>query len=114
MTLSGRLICAILIFLGCAAAPPITSAETGVTGLKPVELPDGKGKDDVEAYCSACHSLRLVLQQRLKRSDWEEVLVTMVKEHGMSEIPPDDRALVLDYLSEHLGLDRPPNAPPLQ
>lgn len=114
MTPAARRICATLIFLGCAAALPITSAETGVTGLKPVELPDGKGKDDVEAYCSACHSLRLVLQQRLKRSDWEDVLVTMVKEHGMSEIAPDDRALVLDYLSEHLTPDKPPNAAPLQ
>ena len=114
MTPVARLICATLVFLGCAAAPPMTSAEAGVTGLKPVELPDGKGKEEVEAYCSACHSLRLVLQQRLKRSDWDEVLESMAEEQGMSEISPDDRALVLDYLARHLGPDKPPNAPPLQ
>ena len=114
MTPAARLISTALIFLGCAAALPMPSARPGVTGLKPVELPDGEGKDEVEAYCSACHSLRLVLQQRLKRSDWEEVLVTMVKEHGMSEIPPDDRALVLDYLAKHLSPDKRPNTPPRQ
>jgi len=111
MTPVARLICATLIFLGCVAAPPITSAETGVIGLKPVVLPDGQGKEGVEAYCSPCHSLRLVVQQRLKRSDWDEVLESMVEEQGMSEIPPDDRVLVLDYLARHLGPDMPPRAP---
>ena len=114
MTPALRLISIMLMLLGYAAAPPMASAETGVTGLKPVELPDGKGKDEVEAYCSPCHSLRLVVQQRLKRSDWDEVLVSMVKEQGMSKMPPDDRALMLDYLAHHVGPDKPPKASPLQ
>ncbi len=114
MTKVARLMYATLILLGCAAALRATSAEPGVTGLKPVELPDGKGKDEVEAYCSPCHSLRLVVQQRLKRSDWDEVLVSMVKEQGMNKMPPDDRALMLDYLAQHVGPDKPPKASPLQ
>ncbi len=112
MTPALRLISTMLMLLGYAAAPPMASAETGVTGLKPVELPDGKGKEEVKAYCSACHSLRLVLQQRLKRSDWDEVLVCMAKKQGMSEMPPDDRALVLDYLAKHLSPDKRANMPP--
>ena len=112
MTPAARLLLA-LIFLGCATALPMTPARPGVTGLKPVELPDGEGKDDVEAYCGACHSLRLVTQQRLKHSDWEDVLVTMVKEHGMSELPPEDNTAVLGYLTKHYGPDTPASRPPL-
>ena len=33
----------------------------------------------------------------------------MVEEQGMSEMDPETHALVLDYLSEHFGIDhRPP------
>ena len=110
---SVRFVSTVLIVVGCAAGLPLTSAEPGVTGLKPVELPEGDGRDDVEAYCGACHSLRLVTQQRLSLDDWEAVLVTMVEEHGMSEIPLEDRTLALDYLAKHFGPDKPPSSPPL-
>ncbi|MCP4780267.1 MAG: hypothetical protein GY877_05790 [Hyphomicrobium sp.] len=100
-----------LVLWAYAAAPHVTLAEPTVTGLKPIELPEGGGKDHVEAYCGACHSLRLVLQQRLSRRDWDEVMVSMVQEQGMSEIPPGDRTLILDYLAKHVGLHQAPRIP---
>ena len=69
------------------------------------ELVDGKGRDETEAYCAACHSLNTVTQQKLSRNDWDELLVWMVEEQAMPEIPKDDRKLVLDYLAKHYGVD---------
>ena len=99
-----------------AAAAP--AAETGDEGDEEDEdededdeedyrgLPPGEGRDEVFAYCSACHSIRLVTQQGLTRADWAEVLVYMVEEHEMAELEPEDEKLVLDYLAHFYGRDR--------
>ncbi len=99
-----------------AAAAP--AAETGDEGDEEDEdededdeedyrgLPPGEGRDEVFAYCSACHSIRLVAQQGLTRADWTEVLVYMVEEHEMAELEPEDEKLVLDYLAHFYGRDR--------
>ncbi len=71
--------------------------------LQVLELPDGVGGEEVEAYCSACHSLKTVVQQGLKREDWEELLVWMVEEQEMEPIDAEDRKLVLDYLAENIS-----------
>ncbi len=70
------------------------------------DLPPGEGREEVEIYCSACHSLKIVTQQGLSRADWDELLVWMVDEQGMDELPPDDRKLVLDYLAKHISIER--------
>jgi len=69
-------------------------------------LPEGEGREEVEIYCSACHSLKLVTQQGLSRRDWDELLVWMVDEQGMDELPPEDRKRVLDYLATHISIER--------
>jgi len=71
--------------------------------LQILELPDGVGGEEVEAYCSACHSLKTVVQQGLTREDWEELLVWMVEEQEMEPIDAEDRKLVLDYLAENIS-----------
>ena len=70
-------------------------------------LPAGAGQDETEAYCSACHSLRLVTQQGLSRADWDELLDWMVDEQEMEPIEAADRAKVLGYLTKHFNRDRP-------
>lgn len=69
-------------------------------------MPADVGRDEVEAYCGACHSLRLVAQQGLKREVWAELFIWMVEEQEMEEMPAEDSKLVLDYLSKHLGIHR--------
>ena len=69
-------------------------------------MPPGDGRDEVFAYCSACHSMKLVTQQGLTRADWGEVLVYMVEEHEMAELDEEDEKLVLDYLGKFYGRDR--------
>jgi len=69
-------------------------------------LPLAVGREEVEIYCSACHSVRLVAQQGLTRSDWDELFDWMVEEQEMEEMPTEDRKLVLNYLSKYRGTGR--------
>lgn len=70
-------------------------------------LPEGEGREEVFYNCIACHSSAIVQQQRLDRRTWDEVLVWMVDDMGMPEMPEDEHELVLDYLVEHFGRDVP-------
>lgn len=70
-------------------------------------LPPGEGRETVEAICSACHSIRLVTQQKLSRERWDEVLGKMVKEQGMPELDAGTRESVLDYLAGNFGGGKP-------
>lgn len=67
-------------------------------------LPAGPGREDVFYRCKACHSLMIVKQQGLSRSRWDESLVWMVEEQGMTPIEDEaTRNRVLDYLATHFG-----------
>ncbi len=105
---------------GRAKAPTATSASTDAKSvrlaklrergrkfvLKDLKLPEGVGKDETEAYCGACHSMRLVVQQGQSRDGWDELLEYMVEEHAMEPLPTDDRKLVLEYLAKNYGVKR--------
>lgn len=67
-------------------------------------LPPGPGREEVYYICTGCHSIRMVTQQGLSRSRWDDTLEWMVEEQGMDEIEDvATRSLVLDYLTEHFG-----------
>ncbi len=84
-----------------AAPAPVEPASGLYEGL-----PETNGVELVYALCSACHSIRLVTQQRVTEARWDYLLDWMVKEHSMPELPPEDRALVLAYLSRHYSATR--------
>ena len=67
----------------------------------------GSGAEETHAYCTACHSERIIAQQGLTREHWEELLDEMVEEHGMNPIEEPDLGRVLSYLSANYGPDRP-------
>ena len=69
-------------------------------------LPEGDGRAETYAFCSGCHSFRLVEQQGMNREQWDETLVWMVEEQGMPELEPSEQDLILDYLSRHYGETR--------
>jgi mono/diheme cytochrome c family protein len=75
-------------------------------------LPEGAGQEETYDACAACHSIRLVVQQRLDRESWDETLAWMVEEQGMPELESEARSLILDYLSTHLSRDAPRWTPP--
>ena len=73
----------------------------------------GEGAEETYAYCTACHSERIVAQQGLTRADWEELLEQMVEENGMTPIEEPDLGRVLSYLAVRYGPDRPNFPQPL-
>ncbi len=67
----------------------------------------GKGVEETHAYCTACHSDRLVAQQGLDRDGWIELIEWMVEDQGMAEIEEPDLSVVVDYLATNYNTDRP-------
>lgn len=68
------------------------------------DWPDGNMREVTGAACIVCHSLAIVKQQGLSKGDWDELLVWMVEEQGMSEIEEPERTGVVDYLATHFGI----------
>lgn len=66
-------------------------------------LPHKDGYEDVAIYCSACHTLEIVMQQRASRERWAYMLGWMVEQQNMPPMPDDQSARVLNYLSENFG-----------
>jgi hypothetical protein len=66
-------------------------------------FPRGPNVELVETTCIACHSARLVLQNRMSRERWDETLTWMQKKHNLPEFDSEDRLAILDYLSTHLA-----------
>ena len=70
-------------------------------------LPAGPGRENIFYICAACHSLAIVLQQRLTRDSWEETLVWMAEEQGMPEPEPEELTIILDYLGSRFSAVTP-------
>lgn len=87
---------------GVAGAPLAFAEEDEFQGL-----PKGPGQELTFYTCSACHSIKLVLQQRMTREDWDEALVYMVEEQAMNKLDSDERNQILDYLGKYLGRNVP-------
>lgn len=72
----------------------------GTTGTaKEVRLPDGPGKDLVEARCAACHDLGRVVSISRKKHEWEEVTRNMM-ERG-PQVSPAQVETIIRYLTTH-------------
>lgn len=87
-----------------AAAPAI---DGGANEYDFGVLFDAPGVEATYYACTACHSERIVAQQGLTRSEWDDLLGWMVEEQGMSEIDEPERSEILDYLAKNYGPDRP-------
>ena len=69
-----------------------------------VPLKAGAGRETVEAYCSACHSLDYPRQNAffLNRQGWETEVNKMIKAYG-APIQPADAKIIIDYLAANYG-----------
>ena len=101
-----RLIAAALVCVFCAVlGRQVQLLGQGRGRGQPVALPDGPGKDVVQAQCSTCHSLGLIANSGgYSRDGWIELFATMVA------LPPDDRTAVADYLAKNFP-EKPRPAP---
>lgn len=66
-------------------------------------LPRTEGFELVDLYCSACHSLQVVMQQRATYGRWKSTLEWMVDKQNMPPLPAEDEGVILTYLAEHFG-----------
>lgn len=99
----------LLIALGFLSSGTVFATDGGDDGDDPdlALLPEAPAKEDVFYTCSACHSIKLVAQQRLSKAGWDEMLDWMVVEGGMDELEGEDRELILDYLSTAFSVETP-------
>jgi len=69
-----------------------------------VDLPDGEGKQLVQALCVTCHTLSNITQGwGYDKPGWEQLLASMVN------LTPDARSQITGYLGEHFSAKtRPP------
>ncbi len=70
----------------------------------PVPLKAGAGRDIVENYCNACHSLDYprINAPFLDRQGWEAEVNKMIKAFGAPIAPADAKGIV-DYLAQNYG-----------
>jgi virginiamycin B lyase len=68
----------------------------GGRGQQAVALPDGQGKDVVQARCGACHGVNLIGGSTgYTRDRWQDLIGTMVT------LPDDQAGVVTQYLATH-------------
>src|SRR5262245_16887844 len=60
-----------------------------------VTLPDGPGREIVQAQCASCHGLNLITNSGYARDEWISVFSTMVA------LPQDQASTVADYLAKN-------------
>src|SRR5439155_22425903 len=98
--------------LNKAVLPLLTAALLYAFSPAPIEgqrgqaaqLPDGNGKDAVQATCSQCHALNLVVGAGYSRAEWQEVFSSMV------DLPKDRSDLIADYLGKNFPEKPKPKA----
>lgn len=64
-------------------------------------LADDDGWELVYAHCSACHSLRLVVQQRGDRDTWLRLIRWMQDTQNLWQFEPAVEDRILDYLARN-------------
>jgi hypothetical protein len=79
----------------------LLAATLPTPGTQYKELPEGKGKAEVEAACYACHSADLLAQQRLTEKQWTATVEKMMRWGAV--VPPEKKDVMIDYLSKNFG-----------
>ena len=62
----------------------------------PIQLPDGEGKETIQAACAACHSLGNITNSGHSPEEWKTTVAMML--NVGAPVPPDKVEVVTDYL----------------
>lgn len=74
----------------------------GLTALAaPGQLPEGNGKQVVQAVCSECHTLRNITDSRRTAAEWHDTVGTMIS-FG-AHLQEDEIDTVVQYLAKEFG-----------
>lgn len=86
----------------CGAAFAMLPASVLAAALDPgTGLVKQPGWEDVRSHCGACHSYRLITNQRGSREDWQHMIRWMQRTANLWQLPHDAEVRILDYLSTH-------------
>ena len=81
--------------------PTGTANASGPVAL--ADLPAGEGREVTYGLCGACHSMQLVVQQRLPEHHWDELWTWMIQNQGMPDPGPEIRKQIVGYLKQHFS-----------
>lgn len=84
-----------LVFLTAALTAAFAAT---ARGQSPPALPDGPGKELVEAVCTACHTLERVVAKRATKAEWQDKVLEMLQEDP--DITQQERARIVEYLAK--------------
>lgn len=98
---------AFLLFL-CTAVPVYSQTVDEESGLI-----IGRGFETVKDICTACHSARLIIQNRMDRRGWLETIQWMQETQNLPVFDPETEKEILDYLSSHYAPLTTDRRPPL-
>jgi competence protein ComEA len=62
-------------------------------------LPDGPGKDVVEAVCSVCHAPTRAATQHLTKAQWQAKVTEMLQEE--TDVTDSDQQTIVNYLTRN-------------
>ena len=110
----------VLLFAGYCAEDPPSPAPTEATAGRIV---DGLDADTgliaegeyllVKGNCLACHSAKLVTQNRATREGWSQMIDWMQEKQGLWDLGPH-REPILDYLATYYAPEESGRRPPLE
>jgi virginiamycin B lyase len=76
----------------------ITLTATAAGQSPPPVLPEGQGKELVEAVCTACHTLERVVAKRATKAEWQDKVLEMLQEDP--DITQQERDQIVEYLAK--------------
>ena len=62
-------------------------------------LPEGPGKELVEAVCTECHTLERVVAKRATKAEWQDKVLEMLQEDP--DITQQERDRIVEYLTKN-------------
>src|SRR5258707_256690 len=90
--------------IGQGAAPvfaPDAKSDVGTYPSYAPELAEGDGKQEVQSFCTSCHSTRYItMQPPLPGATWEAEVSKMIKVYG-APIPEATAKKITAYLQGH-------------
>lgn len=91
-----------------AAALCVAIAAPAAAFENPEDLPEGEGREDTFYACVACHDMQVVTRQGMSRPMWEDTITLMIERHGMFDLDPEEREIIVNYLTEHFPATQRP------
>jgi competence protein ComEA len=64
----------------------------------PAAIPDGPGKELVEAVCTVCHTLERVAAKQATKTEWQDKVLEMLQEDP--DITQQERDRIVEYLAK--------------